>query len=95
MLLSNSKDTMELKVIGYEYPDIQNNASSAEFNYDANWLNLYCAKDIDNKHNVGIEPCIMTTDIVRLLKLLEEYKEKRIKRIDFGGMEPNLELYVT
>lgn len=94
MYLSNGNDFIDIRVVGYEFPNITGHGTKLDFDYDANWLNLYCNKNIDGIKKFGIEPCILTTDIAKIINLFSDYQTEKINRIDFGGLEPNFEFHL-
>lgn len=93
MFLSNGNNWIDLNVAGYEFPD--RTGGSSDFDWDANWLNLYCNKNIDGGHKCGVFPCILTTDAARIIDLLTDYQAEKIDKIEFGGIEPNFAFYLT
>lgn len=93
MFLKNGRDYIELKIVGYQYPDKLPRGDS--FDDDANWLNLYCKKDIDGTFQEGIDPSLQTVDVERVVDLLQNYRDGNTNKITFGGLEPNFWLHLN
>lgn len=89
MILEGENQEIELIVQGYEFPKINDNF------WDNNWLMIYCRKTINGKTVSGSFPCCLTTELESLQKLLEQFRNGRIASVEWGGTEPNFEIYLN
>lgn len=85
---SLSGSSFKLKILGYQYPYI------ADDYYDANWLLI----QVDVTHPKGSwsanDPCLLTFEVERLAKWLEEVHDNINKKSYCSFTEPCLEFRV-
>lgn len=87
MILKGDEQEIELIIEGYEYIE----PKSDDF-WDKNWLMLYCRKTFGSHTICGRFPCFLTTELIRLHEMLQQFLCGEICYVEWGGTEPNLSI---
>jgi hypothetical protein len=79
------KQTVELKITNYQYPDIH------DCDWDGNWLNIYLNVKSKAGHWQTIDPSLTTWEIQELVNWFDTLsKNARPERTEMDFTEPNL-----
>jgi hypothetical protein len=82
--------TVELKVINYQYPEITNG------DWDSNWLNIYIKVISKLGHWETVDPSLTTWDLKRLIHWFDNLSNNiRPEYIDICFLEPNISFELT
>lgn len=84
-LFANGSKLIELKIIGYEFPD------ATEY-YDANWLNIKIKVESGKVQYEETQPCVLTWDIEDLIQGMSTLLKKRKAVYHTNFMEPYLSM---
>lgn len=84
-LFANGPKLIELKIIGYEFPD------GTEY-YDVNWLNLKIKVESEKVKYEQISPCILTFEIEDMILGMSTLLKKRKSVYHTNFMEPYLSM---
>lgn len=84
-LENSSGESLELRVLGYEYPDVKDDK------WDSNWLNIEITVNHKNGTWVTTDPCLLTFEISKIADWFEQLyiSTDQVKpKLEF--VEPNL-----
>ncbi|MCL2519211.1 MAG: hypothetical protein FWF15_11675 [Oscillospiraceae bacterium] len=84
-LIDKSDKSIELKILGYQFPEI-------DYDDDSEWLNILINVKTRNIQYEIREPCIRTREIVRMIKGLENLLRGVIGQYETDFMEPDLDI---
>jgi hypothetical protein len=78
--------TLDMKVLGYQFPDKIPESENGSYDYDANWLRVYFIinSNLGNWHSV--DPAFTTGELKDLIKWFDDLSKNNIYEIGF--MEP-------
>ncbi len=85
MLLKNGDNTeFEMKVVGYQFPHIENEE------YDSNWLNIMIRVKLPQGSWTATDPSLLTWELISLTEWLEKIAEGKRVEPEKSFMEPEL-----
>jgi hypothetical protein len=84
MQLVGSDGSLELTVVGYQFPHLAMEA------WDSNWLNVRVRVQHPRGSWTAQDPCLLTHDVAELADWLEAAATGREQDSELGFMEPNL-----
>lgn len=84
MVLTGRNDAVELRVDGYEFPDIENDE------WDSNWLNVRTSVEMERGTWSSLNPSLLTHDVSELADWLNGIAEGRDVDRELDFLDPNL-----
>ncbi len=82
--------TVELKIINYQYPKI------IDGDWDSNWLNIYIKVNSKLGHWETVDPSLTTWDFKRLIQWFDNLSNNtRPECLDICFLEPNISFELT
>jgi hypothetical protein len=82
--LANRGSSLELSIVGYEFPELEG------VPYDSNWLVIAGDAELDGRAWKFREPCLLTDEASALADWLEARSKDARKDSEISFIEPNL-----
>lgn len=91
LFVDNLGNSLDFDVVGYEFEE---NKSTKDFNWDANWLTIKIVYDKDGYKQEYSSSCILTMELKDFVSDLEKLKNGAINSCELNAFEPYLKMSV-
>lgn len=91
LFVDNFGNSLDFDVVGYEFEE---NKSTKDFNWDANWLTIKIVYDKDGYKQEYSSSCILTMELKDFVSDLEKLKNDEIDSCELNAFEPYLKMSV-
>ena len=92
--LTDQKKVLAFGIEGYEYPDEKTSAPD-DYNYDANWLNVWFEWTDGKSSDKSTDACLLTDELKGLFNSAIEIESGRENGYISDFMEPYLKVSIT
>ena len=89
LFVDNLGNSLDFDVVGYEFEE---NKSTKDFNWDANWLTIKIVYDKDGYKQEYSSSCILTMELKDFVSDLEKLKNGEIDSCELNAFEPYLKM---
>ncbi len=95
MLIVDKNKSIDLNIVGYEFPNANPSKKSECFDYDANWLTITLNYKEKNVNETYTDNCLLTCELFDLIKALQCIINDKDDNYMSDFLEPYLSVCIT